>query len=226
MVAGFSRSHNPVRVLCCFAADAGLRPHPRTAESLKLCESSADVYIKDATGDPLGYWQNIREYWNGEDDLVVVEHDNAFTAQQFQSFSTCSQPWCLFDYWHPAAGGGGLGFCRFRKELMLRVPCSEVALNRFVQDSGSGVPWIDVANRLFRAVRRYHYAPHKHGTAEHYHDEYHKDQMESLSDEERAIVKEHYDLTMFTNEEQALKRTARNSNSVMPGSETYKACKQ
>jgi hypothetical protein len=67
--------------------------------------------------------------WNGDDDLVIVEHDNTFTAEQLQSFEDCQEPWCSFGY---------LRFTRFRKELM-----ADTVIDQFPvwkEEPGYGVP--------------------------------------------------------------------------------------
>ncbi len=160
-----------VRVLCCPANNY----RPETKEALAKHAPSADII--DVTGDSQGYWHAIRDRWTSSDDLVIVEQDIAFTAEQLQSFEDCPQPLCTFGYWHYIKKDGplppddatldnGIGFIRFRKELMARIPVSQISCNH----DGS-IHWANLDSRLIHTSRRFGFSPHKHGRVDHYHYE-------------------------------------------------------
>lgn len=159
-----------MRVLCCPSQDQNLgpRPHPKTAESLALYAPDAEII--DVSGDPGAYWRTIRDRWGTGEDLVVVEHDIAFNADELSSFLVCPKPWCIFVYiLRPKEEGigyfeQGLGFARFRKELMARVPKNEIPCNH-----DGGISWEHVDSRIYLTCWRYGYRPHSHGPVKHYH---------------------------------------------------------
>jgi hypothetical protein len=142
--------------MCCYT-----KLHPRTAQALG--DYAQDAELIDVTGDPFAYWEAIKTRWNHDDDLVIVEHDNTFTAEQLRSFGDCPQPWCSFTY----DPGGGLGFTRFRAALMQPGVIDEVQRDRFGAPI-ERVHWTGVADRIFVVLSRHRHYPHGHGRVPHF----------------------------------------------------------
>jgi hypothetical protein len=154
-----------MRILCCPANNY----RQETADSLSRYAPNAEIV--NVVGDQNNYWTAIRERWNASDDLLVIEQDIAFTAIELEEIDSCPEPWCVFGYLHyrdkpESYLERGLGFTRFRKELMAKVPVNEIPCTK----TGS-IIWWHVDSRIYHTSWRYGYRPHNHGTVEHFHYE-------------------------------------------------------
>jgi len=69
--------------------------HPRTADAIARYAPET-VYLENTGLD--GYDENISAYWDGSDDLVVIEQDKEITDEVLPAFRRCNQDWCSFAY--------------------------------------------------------------------------------------------------------------------------------
>jgi hypothetical protein len=148
-----------LRVLCCYAYG---RLHPETVRALGKYAPQAELV--DVSGDQANYWNEIRDRWDGTEDLVIIEQDNEITAGTLPSFEACDQDWCTFAY-----GGiygqlqGSLGCTRFSAAFQRRFPHETIA--------GDGLVWHLIDLRMGKLFCDLHkLKPHIHGTVTHHHD--------------------------------------------------------
>jgi hypothetical protein len=110
-----------------------------------------------------GYWCLLNQFWTGQDDLVVIEHDMNLRGGEIASFRGCNEPWCTFRYplysGHRTPTAYGLGCVRFSD-----------GLQRATEFCGQ-VPWPVLDLSLFWAIlgATGQQAPHVHGETGHYH---------------------------------------------------------
>lgn len=155
-----------MRILCCTAA----RFRQETRES--LARYAPDAEVIDVSGDHNAYWFTVRDRWNGQDSLLIIEQDIEFTPYEIVSVRDCPQDWCVFGYHHvtdnPALDGtildNGIGFTRFSAEMMKKVPVDQIPCN-----AEGTVHWTNLDARLLCAGFRYGFRPHVHGRVEHHH---------------------------------------------------------
>ena len=124
---------------------------------------------------PLGYAEDLRDYWHVRGDLLSVEHDMEITEKQVRELLNCPEPACAFVYWIFAASSNkpepfptatqeysahaAPGFCRLKES---------VRRGTFPIDHWSKVEW-----HLDRIVRRTAGRWHNHGPAvPHHHGMY------------------------------------------------------
>ena len=132
--------------------------------------------MTDVTGDDFAYWRAIKERWDGQEDLLIVEQDVVIHDGVIPQLAECPGDWCLFAY--PIFNSGqrltqGLGCTRFSAALQRRVDCAEFETDgKLYSDGKSGVPWnfldLIIAERLKVG---YGLLPHVHEPdVEHRHD--------------------------------------------------------
>jgi len=70
-----------------------------------------------------GYWELIKELWQGASDVVLVEQDNAPTIEQLRSLETCQTSLvCGYHYRREGGNAVALGLLRWRAELAQQAP--------------------------------------------------------------------------------------------------------
>lgn len=144
------------KVLCCYA-----QLSPETAACLALIPEAELVPLGS---NPLSYWHQFRQRWDGDHDLIIIEQDMTFTPDQVNSLRECDQPWCVFGY---AIGTNrftsSLGFTKLSAELRRTLKgLLEVC------DMCQGEWWhLDI--HLARLFSNAGYTPHDHGTVGHLH---------------------------------------------------------
>lgn len=116
----------------------------------------------DVSDGPFDYWNALRDHWLPGNDLTVIEHDVQARPDIFESFDSCSEPWCYFRYdnhtpenaaaWH----WGILGCTRFRKELIASVPGAIADIEERWRD------WHYTSTGLGVLLRGAGYEPHVH----------------------------------------------------------------
>lgn len=158
-----------------------IRMQPETDQALKAYAPTA-VRVSTSLTEYSYYWA-VRDHWNQGSSLMVVEQDIVITAEVVSSFSSCEQPWCIYEYLgrnnEPFAGA--LGCTKFSAALQAAVVlesiyspelCSGAADPRFKEVPGgrTGVPWTQLDSWLKGGLWDRGYRLHKHGTVIHLHD--------------------------------------------------------
>lgn len=145
--------------MCCYAYGC-----LRSETARALDRYAPDAERVDVSGDQANYWHEIRDRWNGTEDLVVIEQDNEITAETIPSFEACDQDWCTFAY----DGIYGqldhsLGCTKFSARLQRRFPHETIA--------GDGLVWHLIDLRIGKLFHDLHKLEcHVHGTVKHHHD--------------------------------------------------------
>lgn len=119
-----------------------------------------------------GYWRAVSCRWGG-DDLMLVEQDIRLHSRAVPELEACPEPWCLFPYHHPGAGGllaEGLGCTRFRREFQEAVPLSALAqiygsCPRCAGADDAYKCWAHLDGRLLQAATDRGFTPHVHSPA-------------------------------------------------------------
>lgn len=101
--------------------------HPLAKAALRKYIPDATPVRLDTTSD--AYWRLLCDYWNGGEDLCIVEQDIEVHSMVARRFRHCSEPWCEFAYNGPQFGQSGkwelsrgLGCVRFTQALMAEYP--------------------------------------------------------------------------------------------------------
>jgi len=150
-----------MRVLFCYA-NGGI--HPAAQRALDLY--APDAIKRDTSGAQHTYWRTICEYWDGTEDLVLIEQDNEITAEVLPTFAGCEHDWCTFQYKGLFPGAmlqQSLGCTKFSKEFQLRFPHEMIA--------GPDMVWHLIDLRFGVLFHDLHGLDcHVHGTINHHHD--------------------------------------------------------
>lgn len=136
--------------------------------------------LVDTSGSIWAYNEAIEKYWNGKEDLVVIEQDKEITHQVLPSFAKCKKPWCSYSsYIYPKAMNVevafGLGCVRYSASLQQMVDTSEFICKddpvwkQCQLCDGKGC-WKYLDARIAGAIRKYDVDVHCHGHVKHYHD--------------------------------------------------------
>jgi hypothetical protein len=160
-------------ILCCYAGDL----KAQTKDS--LAAFAPDAIILDVSRDKWAYWEAIETFYQGQNDLMIVEQDIEILEECIPSFAACPEPWCVYEY-RPAQVFGfmldqSLGCTRFRKELQQAVPASQIASATLTQWAGHAVasspriPWDRIDMRIAEHLKVAGFKPHVHGRVKHYH---------------------------------------------------------
>jgi hypothetical protein len=150
-----------VIVLCCFS-DLNVN----TARSVKA--QAEHAIFEDVSTDPFAYWEAIKGYWTGSEDLMIVEHDvELVSGNEVASFLECGKDWCTYSYPGPYVGnctnqtmfGQSLGCTKFSKELQRIVSIREEPQRL----------WTRIDNFLRASVQQSGFVVHNHGVVKHHH---------------------------------------------------------
>lgn len=156
-----------VQILCCTVS-----PHEKAMEALAKYAPQAEVI--DVTGDNYAYWDNIRERWTGERDLIIIEQDIEITEATISSMESCSQDWCCYAY--PIFRTKirlrvGLGCIRISAAAQRKITPEKIAesFTDCAQCRGKGC-WWHLDGRIATMLKRGGFFPHVHGDVIHHHD--------------------------------------------------------
>jgi hypothetical protein len=110
--------------------------------------------LLDFTGDEHGYYEALRERWDGT--LVVVEQDIVIHETVLPEFAECERDWCAFGYPYGSLTCAG---------LMVQLGCVRfsAALRAGVAFPDEPIHWHDLANVLLAEVGRAGYRCYVHG---------------------------------------------------------------
>lgn len=128
----------------------------------------------DTSGDDQTYARKIAEHWTGQDDLVIIEHDNEITDGVLPSFAACPEPWCVYEYeiFPPPLTRlcVALGCVRFSAGLQREFSFRAEILGLCENCGGTHAHWGQIDVLLASALsNRLHLEPHVHGTIRHFH---------------------------------------------------------
>lgn len=133
-----------------------------------------DAEYADCSGDGQAYARLIAERWTGEDDLVIIEHDNEIDHEVLPSFGACGEPWCTYEYeifpppltrWCDT----GLGCVRFTAALQREFDFAAEIMKPCEHCDGTHAHWGTIDVRVAHGLGNLHYSPHVHGRIRHYH---------------------------------------------------------
>ena len=112
-------------------------------------------------GSDTAYWEELSRRWDGNDDLMVIEHDIEIHADVVPQFTRCPSDWCCFGYeygpsWPDHLITGALGCTRFSAELQRFMPAATIATSVSATDNLPPVPFwhncdLYIRNALTRA---------------------------------------------------------------------------
>jgi hypothetical protein len=162
-----------MRVIYCYVkaephSEFALRKH---APRAKMVDTSGSIYA---------YNDAIASYWNGKEDLVVVEQDKEITGKTLPSFAKCKKPWCTYSaYAWPSSMkvelDFGLSCAKFSAELQRIIDPKEFLYSddpvwsKCELCNGAGC-WKYLDARIAKAIRCHGIDLHCHGHIKHYHD--------------------------------------------------------
>ena len=163
-----------MKVIFCYANE----PNPIAAKAIRLYAPEAE-FIE--TSGLFGYNTAIASNW-GKDDLVVIEGDKEITEEVIPSFSSCDEPWCIYEYWNfPAPHQQniiyGLGCTKYSLNTQRQIDVSDFDcpdpewLSTCKYCSGAGC-WSYLDTRITIQIlnRCISFAPHTHGRINHHHE--------------------------------------------------------
>lgn len=70
--------------------------YPQAAEALN--KFAPECVYEDTSATPSSYWQALRKYLTGDEDVIVIEQDIEITEEVIPSFSACKEIWCAYGY--------------------------------------------------------------------------------------------------------------------------------
>lgn len=162
----------PMRIICCYT-------QMDYRSWLALVSYAPKVVFVDTSASIYDYGNAIAEYWDGAEDLVVIEGDKEITSEVIPSFATCEQPWCAYSYTVSLAGlqkqtSIGLGCTKYSASLQRLVSCADFGSDDPLWPScpfcdGRGC-WLYLDARIARAIRYHDIDVHRHGSITHHHD--------------------------------------------------------
>lgn len=161
-----------MRIICCYRWLNNL-----TRESLERYAPEVEL-IK--TEDPQDLPNAIRDRWNGEEDLVIVEQDKEITAEVIPSFQACDQFRCAYSYYinpdpYTREVDIGLGCTRFSAEVQQIVPATEWYEMKdlwawgYCPDCDGKGCWRFLDSRINVVMLNHNIIPHCHGRVKHHH---------------------------------------------------------
>lgn len=160
-----------MNIIFCHAGKA----HPKAEAAVRVYAPEAQFIDTSAT--EFRYWEVLREFWRGKEDLITLEQDIEITAEVIPSFKVCDEPWCSYQYL--AMRGwvldSSLGCTKFSAEIQRAVPFDEMADYTLTQMAGYKIPsssrltWKYCDYRIFSHLKYRGYRPHVHGSVKHYH---------------------------------------------------------
>lgn len=155
------------RVLFCTT-----EPHPDAVKALDAYAPHAERV--DVTGDNYAYWNNIRDRWTGDRDLIIVEQDIEIGPGTITSMERCEQDWCCYAY--PIFRTKvrlrvGLGCIKISAEAQRKIPVEKIAegFEKCAQCRGEGC-WWHLDGRIAYMLKFHGFWPHVHGDVTHHHD--------------------------------------------------------
>src|ERR1035437_408411 len=158
-----------MRILCCYAENTGRHApglYPETREALEQAKRPQDeLTFLDVSNVDTAYALSLIESWNGQSDLLVVEHDIVIHPEILDELDACPSDWCAYPY-EIATGlcDQGLGCTRFRASLM--ADCPNVMLraaecltdpnysNKVVDDGVAPWHWVRMDTRVNAVLRQ------------------------------------------------------------------------
>jgi hypothetical protein len=157
-----------VSVLLCYA-----NLHQATKESVNAWAPQAELI--DVTGDSFGYWREIRNRWQGKEDLVIIEQDIEICEGGVEEMLACDRDWCCYAYTIFRTRQRlryGLGFTKFSAHAQQLVNARKIAegfaLCSHCQGKGC---WSHLDGRISEVLRKDgKLKPHVHGDVKHLHD--------------------------------------------------------
>lgn len=126
---------HPVRVVCCYAADATYDPnkagHGRHNNTLVLLDAIAPGWERHPIrqAETNAYFGVFRELFAEKAHFLNVEHDIELRLDVIAQLNECPEPWCVFPYEGPCQGEllyESLGCTRFRTEMFPDTIMTEV----------------------------------------------------------------------------------------------------
>jgi hypothetical protein len=120
-----------------------------------------------ALGDPLAYWNAILERWNGEEALMVIEHDIEIHEGVVPGFRECEQPWCAHAYEITTPGNWttrALGCTRYSAEAQRIVPPDTILAVAHSCSRCDGKPgcWAHIDGQIAQALEEAGVSVHEH----------------------------------------------------------------
>jgi hypothetical protein len=79
--------------MCCYT-----RLQPDTERALNTYAPETELI--DTRSSTFAYWEAIVRRWDGENDLIIIEHDIVIGPDTISSLTECPEPWCLFAFDH------------------------------------------------------------------------------------------------------------------------------
>lgn len=138
---------------------------------MSLLEWAPNVTLRQCDDGEL-YVRALIEFWEPDDDLLVVEHDIVFDGGNVAELEACTEPWCGFVYSISTQYKACLGFTRFRRELIEAMPDAMVRAaearydridpNRVVPDGMPPYAWVRQDVRLEQVLNNAGYRVHEH----------------------------------------------------------------
>ena len=161
-----------MRTLCGHARNDSRRiPGLREETKQALLEHAPNVTLRQCD-DGETYVRALIEFWEPVDDLLVVEHDIVFEAENVAALEECPEPWCGFVYSISTQYKACLGFTRFRRELIEAVPDAmqraaegrydKIDPSRVVPDGERPFAWVRQDTRLAAVLENAGYTLHEH----------------------------------------------------------------
>lgn len=151
--------------------------HDETREWLAANLPEAEWF--DVSGSPYAYCELLQRLWREtDDDLLIIEHDHLPTLEEVERMRTCTEEWCSAGYTigGPNACYFGLGFTRFRKELLQREDDVMDVAARIDDDGVEMRHWVRMDSRVLRTLHQRKspvtgelYEPCPHGVIQHLH---------------------------------------------------------
>jgi hypothetical protein len=151
-----------VRVICPYTP-AGLRPETETA----LEALGRPVEMVDVSGSDHAYAALVETLWADGRAFLLVEHDMLPTPAAVAAMEDCPRWWCANPYrvnHQPGETIVGLGFVRFRAQLLAAEPDAAAAAGRYA-GARPARHWALVDARLARVLSGRGYQAHHHTPA-------------------------------------------------------------
>jgi hypothetical protein len=139
-----------------------------------LAEYAPQAEIIDVTGSNYRYWNEIRDRWTGERDLIIIEQDIEISENVISSMESCDQDWCCYAY--PIFRTKvrlrvGLGCIKISAAAQRKVTPEKIAegFGTCAACRGKGC-WWHLDGNIAAQLKRGGFFPHVHGDVVHHHD--------------------------------------------------------
>ena len=136
--------------------------HADLRHPLTVAAAPMTAHWVDVSGSTWNYWSLLRNAWDPNHDLFLIEHDVEAREDAVAEMESCPELWCFSQYHHfspedaEAWHWGILGFTRFRSQLISALPRLIVDLDVRWRD------WHEMSTGIGMKLREAGYAPHVH----------------------------------------------------------------